>query len=159
MRKESKISILFLGISVLVPVLFMMIFLSDNRKIERIDLDNAEEITSVEGYSIDAADIIDGNIYINGWFLETLDSLENVNRTFILSDSKNIYKMNTVMEVRSDVTSLKNTGLNYNNCGLTGNGLAEGLSTGEYQIGILVYSDKLEHYFFTDKYLEVFGYE
>ena len=159
MRKETKSSILFLGTSVLLPVLFMLFFLSDNRKVEKIDLDHAEEMIHVEDYSIDAADIIDGNIYISGWLLETLDSLENVNRAFVLSDNKNFYKLNTVMEERSDVTELKNTGQNYNNCGLIGNGLAEDLSAGQYQIGILIYNDRLERYFFTDKYLEVFGNE
>lgn len=156
MKKECIVSVLFLGISFLSPVLFMLLFLSENRNVERINLDDAEEIMRVEDYSIDIADIIDGNIYIDGWLLETSDSIEDVNRSFFLSDDKNIYKMNTVMKERIDVTDIKNNGQIYNNCGMVGNGLVKEISAGKYQIGILIHGDEKERFFFTDKYLEVF---
>lgn len=159
MKKECIVSVLFLVISFLSPVLFMLLFLSENRNVERITLNDAEEIMMVEDYSIDTADIIDGNIYIDGWLLETSDSIEDVNRSFFLSDDKNIYKMNTVMKERIDVTEIKNNGQVYNNCGIVGNGLAKKISAGNYQIGILIYGDEKERFFFTDRYLEVFEYE
>ncbi len=155
MKSENKISILLLALSIILPVLFIMLFIHDNEKIEKISLDEATELSMVTEYGIENIIVDNTNIFLSGWLIEKPDTISKVNRNFILSDGNNTYKLNTIMEKRSDITERWNNGNNYDNSGLQGNGLIKYLNKGQYRIGFLIINNSEQYYYMTDVYLEV----
>ena len=155
MKSENKISILLLALSIILPVLFIMLFIHDNEKIEKISLDEATELSMVTEYGIENIIVDNTNIFLSGWLIEKPDTISKVNRNFILSDGNNTYKLNTIMEKRSDITERWNNGNNYDNSGLQGNGLIKYLNKGQYRIGFLIINNSEHYYFMNDVYLEV----
>ena len=155
MKSENKISILLLALSIILPVLFIMLFIKDKEKIEKISLDEATELSMVTEYGIENIIVDNTNIFLSGWLIEKPDTISKVNRNFILSDGNNTYKLNTIMEKRSDITERWNNGNNYDNSGLQGNGLIKYLNKGQYRIGFLIINNSEQYYYMTDVYLEV----
>ncbi len=155
MKSENKISIILLGLSIALPILFIILFMHDNEKIEKISLNEATELSLVTEYGIENIIVDDTNIFLSGWLIEKPDTISKVNRNFILSDGNNIYKLNTIMEKRSDITERWNNGNNYDNSGLQGNGLIKYLNKGQYRIGFLITDNSEQYYYMTDVYLEV----
>ena len=47
MKKENKVILFFLLVSIIVPMLFILIFLHDNTKIEKISLDGIVQIQTI----------------------------------------------------------------------------------------------------------------
>ncbi len=155
MKREYKISLLMLGISASIPALFIMLFLSENQRIKKISLSDAEEISSVAGYSIESASVVDGSISITGWLIEVKNTILNVDRAYLLSDGSDVYRLNTVMQKREDMTEAWADGFNYDNCGIAGNGRVDCLDAGNYRIGVLLQEGGARRYYMTDAYLEV----
>lgn len=156
MKSETKTSIFFLIISIILPLLFILLFLYDNTKIPEISLDEMLEISDITEYGIETAEIIDGNIVLKGWLIETPNTISRIDRNFILSDGNTAYKLNTIMQTRNDITERWNDGNNYDNSGLEGNGAVKYLDRGHYCIGFLINDNDQNHYYLTDEYLEVY---
>lgn len=155
MKKQTKTGIIFLAVSVLLPCLFLALFLHENVKPQKLPLETAAELTQVTEYGIEQADILDGMILLQGWLLETPDTILSINRNFILSDGARTYKLNTVLQKREDITTRWNNGNNYDNSGLEGSCLASSLEKGRYRIGFLITDAVNKRYYLTDEYLEV----
>lgn len=155
MKKENKVILFFLLVSIIVPMLFILIFLHDNTKIEKISLDGIVQIQTIAEYGIENVDISDETITLTGWLIETPNTITKVERNFILVCNDNVYKLNTILKTRNDITERWNNGNNYDNCGLEGNGLAKYINTGRYRIGFLINDDNEKRYFLTDEFLEV----
>ena len=64
MKSENKISILLLALSIILPVLFIMLFIHDNEKIEKISLDEATELSMVTEYGIENIIVDNTNIFL-----------------------------------------------------------------------------------------------
>ncbi len=167
MKVENRKIISTLGISITFPLLFIIAFLYDNEKIGKIDLNEIPEISNVTEYGIENVDLSDGNICLSGWLIETPNTMLRVDRSFILTDGNNTYKLNTIMQKRDDITERWNNGNNYDICGLVCNGLIKYLDKGYYRIGFLINDNfpyqigfwnddkQYERYYLTDEYLEV----
>ena len=96
MKVENRKIISALGISITFPLLFIIAFLYDNEKIGKIDLNEIPEISNVTEYGIENVDLSDGNICLSGWLIETPNTMLRVDRSFILTDGNNTYKLNTI---------------------------------------------------------------
>ena len=95
MKKENKVILFFLLVSIIVPMLFILIFLHDNTKIEKISLDGIVQIQTIAEYGIENVDISDETITLTGWLIETPNTITKVERNFILVCNDNVYKLNT----------------------------------------------------------------
>ena len=167
MKADDKKCIFILGISIILPLLFIVLFLHDNEKIEKISLDQFKEITSVTEYGIERVELSDESIFLEGWLIETPGNILRVDRNFILTNGNDSYKLNTTMQERTDITDRWHNGSDYDNSGLTGNGLVKYLDKGSYRIGFLINDnspyhigfwnddDGFQRYYLTDEYLEV----
>ena len=69
MKKENKVILFFLLVSIIVPMLFILIFLHDNTKIEKISLDGIVQIQTIAEYGIENVDISDETITLTGWLI------------------------------------------------------------------------------------------
>lgn len=167
MKADDKKCIFILSLSVIFPLLFIVLFLHDNEKIEKISLDQFKEITNVTEYGIEQISLNDKSVFLEGWLIETPGNILRVDRNFILTNGNNTYKLNTIMQERTDITERWNNGNDYDSSGLAGNGSVKYLDKGTYRIGFLINDNSPYHigfwnndngfqrYYLTDEYLEV----
>lgn len=150
---RKKIAILYI-ICIFVSLLFVIAFKLDN-EVVRVQ---SEKTYVYEGkvcrYFIDDINHADKYLDISGWFIEPNYAPNYINRQIVLLDNEeNMYKLNTHMIKREDVTKAFDDGQNYDNSGFSAHGLIKQIEKNkEYKIGFLYkdFNDK-ETLFVTDR--------
>lgn len=155
MKKEYKICLFILAVSAMLPVIFLFLLISENERIEKISLADAEKINNVSFYRIEDAEIIEEKeVYVSGRLKEpTTDGI--INRNIILVKDSEAYRLNTSLTYWENLIARKSTGNHYENSQMEANGAVKYLEEGTYQIGFLLEESSTKRYFVTDKCLEV----
>lgn len=155
---SKKWFIISLSICISISITFTFMFKLDNEKI-KIDKNNNYVIdTDKHNYYIDFLEKNEKYITITGWFLEKDEALVYVNREVVLQDEYGmVYKINTNMVNRPDVTEALKNGINYDKCGFNARGKVSDLKENtEYKIGILYSNqDGIKKLFITDKIIKL----
>lgn len=136
---EKKITISYLLISLIISILFIVMYIITNQKTEFYE---AKEINNNDPnfiFNIDEAHVDNNNLIISGWACTIGTNLDYVNRKVVLVDSqKNIIMLPTQMQKRLDVTNYLNDGKNYDYSGIKSKVPIRKLKKGEdYFIGLL----------------------
>ncbi|AQR97834.1 hypothetical protein [Clostridium saccharoperbutylacetonicum] len=148
--KSRVMLIMGLAISLLISVGFATIYKYDNEIVKNINM--ASVRTNVpEAYKswIDSAEIKDGALEIKGWVFKKGENLEYLNRKVVLVDNKNnVYEVNTLMERRTEITSVFNDGFNYDNAGMIARCPIKQFKDGDtFKIGYIVTEQNGDSYY------------
>ena len=150
-----------MGIFLLFPVLgllFSILIYADYNSFKVINVNGFKNNNII--YDIDSIEnnTNDKSISIKGWAVKKNKNLSTV-KTYVSLRNVNtsqILQMNTVKEIRKDVTSKFNDSYNYDNCGFFAKFNKSSLKNkGQYEICILYLSDNSSDFVPTNKFIEI----
>lgn len=128
----KKQSIVVLGVSILIAIMFVGVYTWDNTKTEKININDVTE-NNMENIKVEIDSVQDrgDNYLVSGWAIEEGVTHEYfnwvcgkgesvyINNKIVLIDSNdNILGFNTVSQQRDDITSKINDGIDYKKCGI-----------------------------------------
>lgn len=140
MKKEFKIFIFFVSWCIIVPLLFIILFNSDSKKLILIGEVSDYAISDKYITIIDDVQQINNTTLIYGCSVKLGEDLSYVNKQYVLIDEQNkLYGMNTLIVDRKSATEYYNDGFNYDNSGLNGQFASKYLDENSfYKIGIVI---------------------
>lgn len=140
--QKSKV-ILLLSLVISLGIIFAGIIYLDNNLVREVDITDMEPNQENVSFCIDA--ISDNNNYISvrGWAFKKGISISTVECYVgvVNEESGDCYRVNTVKEDRTDVTSAYNDGFDYDKSGFYTLFNKRLLREGNYEICLLYYSD------------------
>lgn len=155
---EQKNVMMIFGIFVLIGILFSYCIYNEYYKINKINVDKFSDskillnIDSIENNPKDKV------VNIRGWAFKQNENLKTVETYVALKniETKDIYKINTIKEVRNDVTLHFNDSYNYDNSGFFASFDKHSLKRkGEYELCIIYLSNDNTELAFTGKILKI----
>lgn len=139
-KREFKIFLLFVSWCIIVPLIFIILFSYDSRKLKLIGEVSDYAISDKYITIIDDVQQINNTALIYGCSVKLGEDLSYVNKQYVLVDEQNkLYGMNTVIVDRKSATEYYNDGFNYDNSGLNGEFATRYLEENSvYKIGIVI---------------------
>ena len=156
---SSKVVIVMCFFSIILGVVFSSLIYYDYSKVELINNEDYSFSSEVV-FNLDSIENNkeDGFVTIKGWILKKNHNLETYQNYTVLKniETNEMFKINTVLEKRPDVTESFNDSYNYDNSGFYSKVNKKYIkSKGEYEIYMLYLSDDNKILVPTNSYITI----